>query len=269
MDASDPESGPPPVACAACAHPLKPGGLFCAHCGHRTGDPPPRVEDTLLERLRRAEVEWREIRTVIVFYAVLLGVQAVTALVARLGGTEGRALLAGDVLMGAATAAAARRHRRALEGLFSAPGFGLRGYLALVPVGAAVFAFVCGFVSGMQALFGLPAADRMLSLQEEGFVWVFLLICVVPPVLEEVAFRGVVYGVLERYVGKGEALVLSSVGFAILHLSVLSLFTHVPLGLYFGWLRQRSGSLYPPMFAHFVHNGLAVANVYLGFFPSP
>jgi membrane protease YdiL (CAAX protease family) len=220
-----------------------------------------------LERLRGAEVEWREIRAVIVFYAVLLGVQAVIALVARLGGMELGALLAGNVLMGAATVAAARRHRRALQGLFSAPGFGLRGYLALVPVGAAFFVFVCSFVSAMQALFGLRAAEVALSLPEKGFAWVFFLLCVAPPVLEEVAFRGVVYGVLERYVGKGEALVLSSVGFAILHLSVLSLFTHVPLGLYFGWLRQRSGSLYPPMFAHFAHNGLVVANAHLGFFP--
>lgn len=57
---------------------------------------------------------------------------------------------------------------------------------------------------------------------------------------------------------------LSSVGFGILHLSVLSLSTHVPLGLSFGRLRQRSGSLYPPMFAHFVHDGLVMADAYLG-----
>ena len=36
------------------------------------------------------------------------------------------------------------------------------------------------------------------------------------------------------------------------------LLTHVPLGIYLGWLRHRSGSLYPSMVAHFLHNAFVV-----------
>ena len=33
----------------------------------------------------------------------------------------------------------------------------------------------------------------------------------------------------------------------------------LPLGLWFGWLRRRTGSLWPSLVAHIVNNGLAVA----------
>jgi hypothetical protein len=42
--------------------------------------------------------------------------------------------------------------------------------------------------------------------------------------------------------------------FAILHLSVPSLVTHFPLGMYFVWLRHKSNSLWPGVFAHACHN---------------
>lgn len=91
--------------------------------------------------------------------------------------------------------------------------------------------------------------------------------CITPAVFEELAFRGVIFGILERRVRLTEAFFISSVAFAILHLSVLSLFTHLPMGLYLCWLRHRSGSLYPAMLAHFLHNSLVVADEYGRFMP--
>jgi membrane protease YdiL (CAAX protease family) len=80
------------------------------------------------------------------------------------------------------------------------------------------------------------------------------LIALAPPVFEELAFRGLIYGALAKSLRRSEAYMISSFAFAMLHLSVPSLLTHLPLGLYFCWLRERSGSMYPSMFAHCCHN---------------
>ena len=84
--------------------------------------------------------------------------------------------------------------------------------------------------------------------------WAVLLIAVVPPLIEEIGFRGLVYGALRKTMTVGEAALVSSFAFAILHLSIPALLTHWPLGLYFCWLRQRSQSLWPGVFAHACHN---------------
>lgn len=81
-----------------------------------------------------------------------------------------------------------------------------------------------------------------------------------PAVVEELAFRGVIQGALGRVLRMGEAVAVAALMFMILHLMPLS-FPHLFLiGLAAGWLRARSGSLYPPMLLHFLHNGLVVAS---------
>jgi membrane protease YdiL (CAAX protease family) len=102
---------------------------------------------------------------------------------------------------------------------------------------------------------------------KQGVWWSVLFLCVTPPVVEELAFRGVIYGLLRRHLPGWEALVLSSFAFAILHLSIPTLVTHVPLGLYFCWLRQRGGSLWPSMVAHGLHNGWVLAQETVGVLP--
>jgi membrane protease YdiL (CAAX protease family) len=84
-------------------------------------------------------------------------------------------------------------------------------------------------------------------------------------VIEELAFRGIMFGALLRaQFSPRETVLLTAFAFALLHLSIPSLVTHVPLGLYFGWLRQRSGSLWPGMLAHACHNAGVLAINALG-----
>lgn len=75
-----------------------------------------------------------------------------------------------------------------------------------------------------------------------------------PALQEELAFRGLIYGGLRTTLTISEAFIITSFAFAMLHLSIPSLVTHLPLGLYLCWLRERSGSLWPGVLAHFCHN---------------
>lgn len=85
---------------------------------------------------------------------------------------------------------------------------------------------------------------------------------VLPALSEEWTDRGVLWVALRRVVGPGATIFCSALAFAFMHgLNGAGLF-EVPhrflLGLALGWLRQRSGSLWPCIVAHALHNGLAV-----------
>ena len=91
-----------------------------------------------------------------------------------------------------------------------------------------------------------------------GFGAAILWVCVQPAVFEELAFRGVVQGAAEKITNPTQAIFISGALFAILHLSPLSMPHLLTLGFALGWLRLKSGSIYPGMVVHFLHNLLVI-----------
>jgi membrane protease YdiL (CAAX protease family) len=96
---------------------------------------------------------------------------------------------------------------------------------------------------------------------------VFLLACVMAPVLEELMFRGVLYRHLRELTGKlgrswsfiVSALAVSFV-FAVIHpQGLLGIPTLMALAFAFALLREWRGSLVPCMIAHALNNGLVMA----------
>lgn len=125
------------------------------------------------------------------------------------------------------------------------------------------------FVRALSEAFGLPE----LSYSEEflgagyGVPVLILSLSVQPAIFEELAFRGIIQTTLKRFTGPKEALFIASVGFAILHFSLVTFPALFLMGLLLGWLRDRSGSLYPSMLLHFIHNTLVVVDERVGIFP--
>ena len=77
------------------------------------------------------------------------------------------------------------------------------------------------------------------------------------PLVEELVFRGLLYGWLSRW-GTTVAWIVSSLAFAAAHAEPAHVILVLPLGLWFGWLRRRTDSLWPSLVAHMANNGLAV-----------
>ncbi|MBN1554946.1 MAG: CPBP family intramembrane metalloprotease [Phycisphaerae bacterium] len=100
----------------------------------------------------------------------------------------------------------------------------------------------------------------------EGYGWgmIFLMVCVIPPLVEELAFRGVILGGLRRVLSAREAILVSAIMFSILHMSVWMIPFTLLLGILTGWVRIRSGSLYPCFLMHLVHNSLVVGTEFIG-----
>lgn len=222
--------------CPACGAAFKPDAAFCAACGRQRG-----FVD-------------RGLTFVIWFYIALLGVQVVALIAIRAGGrvfeVEAAATLALAVVIFAVAAArwplVATAYRRA--------GFSPLGYALILLAAPAILLVVTAYVDGLASAFGLHPPSELAGFEHRSLAWILLLITVAPALTEELAFRGVMIGALTRSLRRSEIYILSSFAFAILHLSIPILLTHMPLGLYFCWLRERSGSLWPSTFAHFCHN---------------
>jgi len=98
------------------------------------------------------------------------------------------------------------------------------------------------------------AKELFLSLFAGNRVFVFLGVCVLAPVAEELFFRGFVFrSFLHRY-SAGKAMFVSSLLFAVFHLNPWQAVVAFVIGLLNAWLLARTDSLIPGMVVHFAVN---------------
>lgn len=98
-----------------------------------------------------------------------------------------------------------------------------------------------------------------------GWPWwtVFLIVCAVPGIFEEIAFRGVIYDALRPILGRRDALLVQAMGFAVLHLAPLIFVSHFCIGLGLGLLRDRTRGLWVPILAHTTWNTYVIWSEWL------
>jgi CAAX protease family protein len=84
------------------------------------------------------------------------------------------------------------------------------------------------------------------------------VVTVVGPVVEELMFRGVGYGLLEVY-GRWTAIVVVGVAFGLVHGLIEGLAIITAFGLGLAFLRARTKSIYPCIILHAVFNASALA----------
>jgi membrane protease YdiL (CAAX protease family) len=151
--------------------------------------------------------------------------------------------------------------------------------IAVLPLGRWAFAAL-GFravgwrpiVLGTLVALAVSVAVTQLGIEPEGirqameiareppmFMASLLLMGVLAPFVEEMVFRGLLYGWLAGLWGTTAAWIISSLCFAAAHLELAHVLLVLPLGLWLGWLRRRTDSLWPSLVAHMLNNGLAVA----------
>lgn len=91
-----------------------------------------------------------------------------------------------------------------------------------------------------------------------GNIIYFVAIAVVPPIIEEFAFRGAILGSIREKHGDALAIIISAVLFGFMHGN----FTQTPVtfltGLVLGYLTVKTNSIIPAIILHFVNNGWAV-----------
>lgn len=108
---------------------------------------------------------------------------------------------------------------------------------------------------------GLVTTKAILAGTSVGALLINLLvIAVTPAICEELIFRGGLQRTLGRWFKNPHvAIWTSAVIFSTIHFQFFGFFPRLFLGAAFGYIYFWTGSLWYPMFAHFINNGYAVA----------
>lgn len=93
---------------------------------------------------------------------------------------------------------------------------------------------------------------------ENPLLWALFFIVILPPIFEELAFRGFLFNQLERVTSQNVTIVATAFIFALVHFSFISFFWIFPFGLVLGYLRSRYHTLWLGIIIHFIHNLLIV-----------
>lgn len=220
--------------------------------------PPPRP----FARLRGSDL-------VLAFALLLL----LPALIARLWAGDLRQLtVLGLLLLNLAVVLAALAWLRWRAGREPPPpppprtlAWALGAYLWSVPAGLALLRVNALLV---QAWSGTPpeqsVGDALRAASGPSLAGALVLAVVVQPVVEELLFRGYLQRFLAARpdIGPVRALILSAAVFALFHESavVLPIFA---IGLLFGWVYWRTGSLHASILLHVLHNGIGTLGLLL------
>ena len=120
---------------------------------------------------------------------------------------------------------------------------------------ALLAAFANGGFSLLLGLDGSNLDTVAVQYGVEGFWQSVLVIVVLPAMIEELFFRGVMFSALERC-GTWTALLLTSVAFAMIHGDLHNFAGPLLAGMIYGYMTYILDSVWPALFAHLLNNGL-------------
>ena len=97
-----------------------------------------------------------------------------------------------------------------------------------------------------------------------GMFFNIFMIAVLPALGEELIFRGVLQKIFIRWTGNVHVgIIITGFLFSLMHVQFYGFFPRWLLGVMFGYLLVWSGTMWLPIFAHFVNNAMAVILSYL------
>ena len=245
--------------CSYCGHELDGRVYFCPSCSkpYRSVElglptPAPAYEDMETRLRTKAPDVWT------VFFAFLSAMMVTGGIGMAIWGRDnhGAVMVLVDFALFLTTAVFLFRYWKDVRPLFAAPGFfrpaAWLGLLALFPL--------LGLNYGYHSLL-----VSLLEIELDDYKGVFtssygpiIFICILPAVVEEIAFRGIIQHRFEKVFTPWMAIAAASVLFSAAHFSVLSAPYLALVGALLGWMKWKTGSIYPPMLAHFAHNYIVV-----------
>ncbi len=115
---------------------------------------------------------------------------------------------------------------------------------------------------GLRIFFEFDPIDMPIPETGVELIILFFVIAVSAGICEEIFFRGLIINEFRRYGDKG-AIVISAILFGIFHYNYQNFIGPVILGLFFGYIVLRTGSIWAGVIGHITNNTFALL---IGFF---
>lgn len=97
--------------------------------------------------------------------------------------------------------------------------------------------------------------QSMDSMEKGPLIWVFLGICVVGPILEEIMFRGLLFKSLERaFRNPTAAIIVSGLLFGLWHGSLVQSVFTASMGIVLAYVYHKTKNLWFPILIHMINN---------------
>ena len=114
------------------------------------------------------------------------------------------------------------------------------------------------FLNLCSEFLGLPDLMQDTFFAMSRNVFGIISITIMAPLVEEFLFRGAIQGhLLRKGMNPWAALFIASAIFGIIHMNPIQIPFAFAIGLIFGWLYYRTGSLVPGIIGHFLNNSIA------------
>lgn len=110
--------------------------------------------------------------------------------------------------------------------------------------------------------------DRLLHGDLTTTIPGFVVLVVIPPVIEEIFFRGTIQRLFLQIRPAWQSIGITSILFAVIHWQIDNLPSIFLLSLLLGWMYWRTRSLWVSILGHFMFNGTTYA-IELGWIPAP
>ncbi|MEE3269936.1 MAG: type II CAAX endopeptidase family protein [Candidatus Thermoplasmatota archaeon] len=126
---------------------------------------------------------------------------------------------------------------------------------------------VIGYGIGYELAFGVPEVETDIGVDwGSGPVALGMAVAstvIIAPIAEELMFRGYVLDSIRKMHGDWVAVVISALIFGLVHFEPYTIGLAAIGGLIYGYLRVRTGSLWPSIIGHMLWNGIALVVTYL------
>lgn len=157
-----------------------------------------------------------------------------------------------------------------LKSRLRSPKLSKKGFLSAASISfsvstAATFAtliLIFVLLAATGRLSGIDPAKTVSSsiVSKENPLWLDILIqfyiCLLGPFLEELIFRGVLLEGLRKY-GNLFGIIMSSVLFGLMHQNIIQFIPSACVGIVWGYIAVKSGSLIPSILIHMLNNTMA------------
>lgn len=233
------------VACVHCQADILPGTRFCNHCGSlQIERDPVSVSE-----------KWIALKQVALFYGIQVTICCLLNFVDAFD-TFGW-LVIGDACLAGTAVLFFAYNWADNKNLLKWPTLSIAKvlfYCTLAIMCSLTVSFITGWLNHKLFSKDVSYYTFFLLFTQHPKIWMIFSVAITPALFEELAYRGFVLQNMLKIIDTKQAMIVTSMLFAVIHFNIISLFWLVPFALLLAWVRVKEKSLWYGVCIHFCFN---------------